>query len=317
MRKNIHQFCQYRGSLIAVVLLSFIAGCGSEQGGTSSSVETIDTDVFGVRRFYADATPAAFWDSKHWQSGGARALALSVGGRDSTDPTGWSQMRGSGDPQLYITDVGTLDMSGGQPRLYINPFLAGDSDPQNAEYFFENVEFTGYFRRLSETGAAYGGFTVGVRSGPLGHGSADGDDCDATTYYSRLRNDGQWQFQKELKHPDSAVVASKTVFSNEPLPLNQWIGMKFVVYTLADGAVRLQAWIDFSEAEAGGDWQLLGEYLDDGQWLVDADYGSLSAEGCQYGENKIISPGGGTVFVRNTDGHGEYKWLSVREINPN
>lgn len=234
-----------------------------------------------------------------------------LSGRDAFDPTGWSQVRGNS-PQLTVLGDGRMEMQGIEPRLYLNPYPNGVDDRLQADHLFTNVEITAYFRRLSNEGPAYGGFTIGARGGPLGHGSAGGDDCDATTYYSRLRNDGSWQFQKELKHPASSVVATKNVFSNG-LPLNTWIGIKYVVASKGNG-VYLSAWIDTTEGLNGGTWTLLGEYTDTGNWLNDADYGSLNADGCQYSIDTPITPGGGVVFIRNTNGKGEYKWVSVREI---
>lgn len=71
---------------------------------------------------------------------------------------------------------------------------------------FVNVEATGYYRRLTTGGAAYAGAELQVRTGPLAHGSSGGNLCDATGYAARFRNDGTWDFEKELKHPGSGVA---------------------------------------------------------------------------------------------------------------
>ncbi|PCK06007.1 MAG: hypothetical protein COA42_17670, partial [Alteromonadaceae bacterium] len=124
-----------------------------------------------------------------------------------------------------------------------------------------------------------------------------------------------WQFQKELRHSASSVVQTITLWDGADLPVDQWIGMKYVVYTQAVGEVKLQAWLDLTEGENGGDWQLLGEYIDMGSnWNADADWGSLDATGCNYDTNHVIDPGHGVVFIRNTQGESEYKWVTIREI---
>ena len=47
------------------------------------------------------------------------------------------------------------------------------------------------------------GMIAGVRSGADGH--TTGTPCDAHTYYARVRNDGAFDFEKELQHPASAT----------------------------------------------------------------------------------------------------------------
>lgn len=287
----------------------------SISSAASSQAEQGLINTFGVTQFYPLLAANKQWDSQHWASGSERPLADGVGQKDPTDPTGWSQMRGSGSPELTITGDGRMQMRGGQPRIYFNAYPINSADKNAAEHLWTNVEFTGYFRRLANDGESYGGFVVGMRSGPLGHGSSHGSDCDGTTYYSRLRNDGRWQFQKELRHSDTSVVRTFDVWPDDaPIPVNEWIGMKYVAYTDANGHVHLQAWIDFTEGLNGGSWQLLGEYTDTGEWEQDKDWGEVDASGCDYNSDHIIAPGNGVTFIRNTGGSGEYKWISIREI---
>lgn len=283
----------------------------------SSSATSANVNAFGITQFYPLLDANKQWDSQHWATGNRRSLASGVSEKDPTDPTGWSQMRGSGSPVLEITGDGSMQMSGGQPRIYFNAYPINSDDKNAAEHLWTNVEFTGYFRRLANDGESYGGFVVGMRSGPLGHGSSHGTDCDGTTYYSRLRNDGRWQFQKELKHSATSVVRTFDVWPDDaPIPVGEWIGMKYVIYTNEQGHVHLQAWIDFTEGQNGGSWQLLGEYTDSGEWEQDKDWGEVDATGCEYDTNHIIAPGNGVTFIRNSGGSGEYKWISIREIKP-
>ena len=134
-------------------------------------------------------------------------------------------------------------------------------------HYIKNGMYHFWISRLADDGESYGGFVVGMRSGPLGHGSSHGSDCDGTTYYSRLRNDGRWQFQKELRHSATSVVRTFDVWPDgAPTPVGEWIGMKYVIYTNQNGHVHLQAWVDFTDGQNGGSWQLLGEYTDNGEW---------------------------------------------------
>lgn len=271
-------------------------------------------DAFGIEGRYPSRDGTREWSSLHWSEGGARTLD----GRDPFDPSGWSQRRGTG--SVSIDGSGVASLAGTQPRLYINPYPDGSSDPAEAEQRFIDTEVSVWFRRVSAAGASYGGLVVGLRSGPMGHGAAGGDNCGATTHYARLRNDGGWDFAKELRHPAAAAMQAQPVWSGEPLPLNQWIGLRYVAYTPVGGGVKLELWIDRDSGGAGGgDFELLGSYHDTGQWNADASNGQTDASGCSYDADALIEPGGGVVLIRNTsdladEPLSEYRWLSIREI---
>ena len=69
-----------------------------------------------------------------------------------------------------------------------------------------------------------------------------------------------------------------------------------------------------SEGEAGGDWELLNETVDDGGWFVETSCDEHSPEN---GESDLVVLEGGTTFIRNTDvTEARYKWVSIREIAP-
>jgi len=269
---------------------------------------------FGIHMAYPTRSGSREWNSLHWASGGPRVLS----NRDTPfDPTGWSQKRGTG--ILTIDGQGILRFNGTQPRLYINPYPNGSSNPNLAAQRFRDVEVSVYFRRLHAGGAGFGGLIVGVRSGPMGHGAAGGNDCDATTYYARLRNDGNWDFAKELKHPAAANILLAPAWAGQSLPVGQWIGLRYAVHTVAGGHVRLELWVDRNSAGAGGgNWESLGSYTDSGQWNSDAPGAPTDATGCAYPNDQIVEPGGGVVLLRNSSSESvdlsEYRWLSVREI---
>jgi hypothetical protein len=229
-----------------------------------------------------------------------------------------------------IDGQGLMRMTGNSPRFHVNSLGGEKGLSQN----FINVEFTAYYRRLGSDGPAYGGMVVGLRSGVLGHASTGGNDCDATTYYARFRHDGKWDFEKELKHPTSDYWSGTGFHKQDPLwggkslPENCWIGMKFIarnIEPIADSAitespsVRLELYIDStSEGEGnteitGGHWKKVGEVVDEGNWP--AAPGLI--EGCLYSDPKtIISKGNGTVLWRTDGDEAEYKWVSIREIDP-
>jgi len=157
----------------------------------------------------------------------------------------------------------TVDQSSGsQPRIYIYPT---DSGP------WRDVEVTVYYQRVEDSDTAYAGLVIGARSGENGHSS--GTECDAHTYYARVRNDGAFDFEKELEHPASSTqarVQPDDAWPDGEVPRSTWIGFKFVIYNLATpGQVKFEAYRDMTNGEDGGDWELVNETVDDGGWFVD------------------------------------------------
>jgi len=294
-------------------------GGASGSGGTDTTTNTTDTttdgsttsgggggdgsDVFGIDELYPSAPNGGLWTSEHWAGGDGYDLTDRI---DDHDPLGISGMRGEGN--LEVTGDGELLMGGSQPRIYIYPSDAGP---------WRDIEVTVYYQRVNDAATAWAGLVVGARSGPEGHGD---DPCDAHTYYSRLRHDGATDFEKELMHSPSSTQSSIDAEEVWPpdgeLPFDTWIGWKFVIYNLPDGeSVKLESYRDMTEGEAGGDWQLLNETIDDGGWFTETDCEEHSPEN---GESDMIQLEGGTTFIRNTDvTEARYKWVSVREIAPN
>ncbi|MBN1758280.1 MAG: hypothetical protein JW863_08185 [Chitinispirillaceae bacterium] len=270
-------------------------------------------DVFGITQLYPSKEGTASWNSSHWDNGNERVVRYS---QDPDDPTDWTEDHSGGTDGFRIDGEGSMTMSGSGPRFHINSLRDGKVSAQ----FFRDIEFTAYYQRHGEGGQNWGGMVVGLRSGPLGHASAGGDDCDATTYYARFRNDGKWDFEKELKHPGSTYWSGSGFNRQDPLwggatlPLNRWIGMKYAIYNINDdSAVRLELYIDSvsnGNPANGGIWELVGTVTDSGNWP------SGDVSGCDYAEDAIILEGNGTVLMRTDGDTAVYTMVSVREIEP-
>ena len=277
------------------------SGDGSGGTGGGGSGNTPGVDVFGIEQLYPSAAGGTEWTSEHWTG-----EAYDIDSRtDDRDPLGISGMRGTG--TLEVDGNGELIMGGSQPRIYIYPSPAGP---------WRDVEVTVYYQRVADAGTAYAGLVIGARSGPEGHGDTP---CDAHTYYSRLRNDGATDFEKELKHSPSSTKSRVDPDGVWPpdgeVPFDTWIGYKFVIYNLPPGeGVKLETYRDLTEGADGGDWQLLNETVDNGGWFTETDCAEHSPEG---GESDMVVLDGGTTFIRNTDvTEARYRWLTVREIAP-
>jgi hypothetical protein len=251
-------------------------------------------DVFGATGLYATAPSGLEWTSEFWSQ---TAHDLPFGSADPADPLGLANARGQG--TITANGDGTLSMTGSQPRIYLG---TADNHP------WLNVEITVYYQRLQDDATPWGGLVVGARSGPDGHGT---DNCTATTYYARFRHDGDADFEKELEHPTSEPRASKAIWPGDaPLPFNQWIGMKYIVFNDGLGGVRLQAFRDLTEGANGGEWEPIIDYTDAGGWAP--------ASNCTYPDDYIILQGGGVVFIRDTGTTGPgalYRHFTVREID--
>lgn len=272
-----------------------------------------ELDTFGIAMFLPTKGGTRVWTSAHWGNGMSRRIRYDS---DPYDPTGWTDDHSGSTDGFVIDGKGTMRMSGGAPRFHVNSLRNGPLGTQ----FFRDVEFTGYYRRAGMSGAAYGGMVVGVRSGALGHASSGGNDCDATTYYARFRHDGRWDFEKELKHPESDWWAAGGLHTQSPLwggavlPEHRWIGMKYLAWNLPGGAgVHLESWID---SVSGGDparavWRKVGEAADTGTWPA----ASATIDGCAYAEpSTVILEGHGTMLLRTDGDTAEYRMVSLREI---
>jgi len=282
------------------------AGAPADSGGTSATGGSGGTvgdalDVFGVRELYPSAPGGAQWNSLHWDDGDAYSMEE----RDEHDPSGLSGLRGEG--TIDITGTGELVMAGSEPRIYVYP---------EGGATWQDIEVTVYYQRVEDTGTAYAGLVVGVRSGPDGHNTDTA--CDAHTYYARLRHDGEIDFEKELKHPASSTqsrIPAEEVWPPDGiLPTGQWIGWKFVIYNLGSDNVQLESYRDLTLGEDGGDWEQMNETVDEGGWFVETDCAEHDPVG---GESDLVITGGGAVLVRNTEiTEARYRWLTIREILP-
>lgn len=280
-------------------------------GSVGTTAEPIDT--FGIVQFRPSLQGSRAWTSAHWANGVSRTLKYAP---DPHDPTGWTDDHSSSTDGFRIDGSGTMSMSGGGPRFHINSSLGGKVPAQA----FLNTEFTAYYMRRGANGANWGGMIVGARSGPLGHASSGGNDCDATTYYARFRNDGKWDFEKELKHPGSTYWSGSGYNTQDPLwrgarlPQNRWIGMKYLVYNVPGRKhVRLELYIDTLSNGSpidGGRWEPVGGVTDSGTWP------SGDVSGCSYDQKALIDPGHGTFLLRTDNDTALYKMVSIREIDP-
>ncbi len=278
-----------------------------------SPTDDAGLDVFGISKFYPTKSGSVEWTSEHWNNGIPRTIKYQP---DVYDPNDWTEDHSGNTNGFVIDGAGIMRMTGSSPRFHINS-LRDSVQTQ----FFLNTEFTAYYRRIGSDGDNWGGMVVGVRSDPLGHASNGGDDCDATTYYGRFRHDGKWDFEKELKHPTSDYWSGSgfhtqdPLWGGDPLPENQWIGMKYLAYNIENNTkVKLELYIDKvsgGNPVDGGVWEKVGEVIDEGNWPA----APSQISGCSYSDQyTVITQGHGTILMRTDGDEAEYKFVSIREI---
>ena len=162
---------------------------------------------------------------------------------------------------------------------------------------WKNTEMTGYFRVIEGNDQ----ITMIARHGPSYH---DDGGCLAYGYYGMTAVDGEVYFKKKLWHYDDGYTRRLAQIDALNNLLNEWIGMKFVVYDLPSGDVKLELWID--EGDMTNNWRKVTELVDDGDIRVEG-------EDCGTPRNKIIEEGTRASF-RVDDSLFDFKKLSVREI---
>jgi hypothetical protein len=168
---------------------------------------------------------------------------------------------------------------------------------------WKNVEITGYVEFNSASSNNFSWFTRGGRHYD--------EDCEGTAYKGRLfYYSGETGFAKEQWHSGGyAFSSSKDVTSSV---MDRWIAFKFIAYnTWQDGkkVVVLENWLN-NEGDKTSSWKKVMSTVDDGGWGNEGDR-------CSGNPDQIITWGGPISGFR-WDGASDvdFKWLSIREIQP-
>jgi hypothetical protein len=237
-------------------------------------------DPHGIKMIYRsenEHSPSSFtendWFSK-WESHNENVRMTKT---FETEP-GDSRvvLRGKGEVKIDPGDNGELQ-SIRSPRVYIS----GASG-----VLWEDVELTAYGKYIQDVGpgSSSSGLTLVARSShSLYTNSAchqtiyEGQTCSpcqAIGYYARIYSDpgagkDEVAFQKEYYHDEegyTVYTATRRVpyFPDGVLPVNQWVGMKFVVYTIPNtDQVQLELYYDDTDGTDGGNWILIHDSIDD------------------------------------------------------
>jgi hypothetical protein len=162
----------------------------------------------------------------------------------------------------------------------------------------KNTEMTGYFKVLTGNDQV----TMIARHGPSYHANGG---CEAYGYYALTAVNGEVYFKKKLYHFNGGYTERLAQVPALNNLIGKWFGMKFVVYDLNDGSVKLELWIDNGDMQ--NNWKKVTELVDHGQLTVQG------GSDCGRAGNYII-PEGTRVSYRVDNSVFDFKKLSVREI---
>ncbi|MFL6513321.1 MAG: PKD domain-containing protein, partial [Nitrososphaera sp.] len=166
---------------------------------------------------------------------------------------------------------------------------------------WKNTEMTGYFKVLSGDDQ----ITMIARHGPSYH---DDGGCLAYGYYALTATDGHVFFKKKLYHFNNGYTKRLAQIDALGDLTGKWFGMKFVVYDLPNGDVKLELWID--QGDVGSNhWKKETELIDKGNLTVEG------GDDCGRDANDKIDSGTRVSFRADNSEFLEKK-LSVREIQP-
>ncbi|WP_432973730.1 hypothetical protein [Dactylosporangium sp. CA-233914] len=299
-------------------------------------------DAFGLKKL--NPSVGKEWFS-NWRNGNARTYNgnsnLSVdpelvmsGGEFTADIYGSSGTR-----------AGQMRVYGDYPRVYVRKSDSTSVPPGiPATDKWNNVEITYYAYSTGDSGVGWAGLEAVAKTNHW----PDSWQCTSGGYGARMLFDGRVDFEKELYHDPNTNFQAATISNywtsaegsvGGKLPLNRWIGFKFVARNIDAGndgnwqndtQVRLELYKEMSIGNVtnpsapagGGNWVLVNSYTDNGNLSSGTPCTKVtSPDDDPYGAaSKAFTWPNYSVYLR-TDGLTSsipqyYQWFSVREVAP-
>jgi hypothetical protein len=268
---------------------------GESTSTTTSTSSSSTTDKFGVSMIHPTKSNGEQW-----------FINMSDPASDSRfDPKSTITQNSDGSWNIKSTKVrmNVFTSSGydsGKITTYNQQELAKKGymqDPRD----WRNVEMTGFVKVNSAS--TNDNFAWYARGGK--HNDSNGG-CEGTSYKGGLFYDGKARFAKEQQHPNGYSF-TKSLSVTDSL-YGKWIGFKTVMYNNAQGNVVLQMWLNENSDKVT--WKKVYEHVDSGGWGSDGDMCGGSPD------QKVTWGGPISTFRWDSATNVDFKWMSVREIQP-
>ena len=273
----------------------------------------------GGREWFSDWYTARSWTSK--------GFGQEVASRDPKDAETflYCPKDDAGYPNSASVADGILTLNGASLRFLVKK-------PGST---WKNVEITTYFRKVSKYGVGTTDSCLNISS-PGNHDLAYLCTLSGYGYYAEVKSDGKEQMLKELLHvsgsnPDGYSLKKYPVspnFFNGNFPIGQYIGYKLIVQNCDNEQHRrIRYYRDVTDSKPnGGDWKLLLDVTDTGNWEVTQDVWNLGnpndsdcknpANKPNTSRNKVLNWAANSIQFRVYHNIIKMKKTSVREISP-
>ncbi len=265
---------------------------------TPEPTPTPGKDKFGVTQIYPTKAGGETW-----------ALADTATSDKRFDPQNTITRNADGswkmkNSQVRMSVFTSTGYSASKIPTYDRDVLASRGYMQAANDW-KNVEMTG-FVKLNAAQDSSDNFDWYARGGKH---NDDQSGCEGSSYKGALHYDGRARWQKETWHVSYEQAAYKP---GTTALKGRWVGFKSVMRnTLVNGkeAVRLELYVNENADKVT--WKKVYDMVDSGSWGGDAQHcgGAVGAMPITWG-------GPIAVFRWDNANDVDFKWLSVREIQP-
>lgn len=248
-------------------------------------------DIFGTKLIYTPKTGGTSWESVTW-NGNARVLEPD--GEDMRDPLDADVcIRDVGSPEVILHGNGEATVNGRSTRIAIIRS-------------WKNVESTVYVKTNNE-------YYDNVELRPKTEhycvecgGVMNSHNCFGGYIGNLNWTDESTYARKEKTH----TVGYGPHIDENPVdtPVNTWIGLKVVCYTLPNNtSVKIEVYTDSTNGANGGTWIKRSEGTDSGNWEGTADPGIMRGSSLRTNSNDEDNQPDASYMFK--------KW-SIKEINP-